>query len=180
MRLQSRCWLGLQSSKGLNGPGDLLPRWFTHMPSKLVLVVGRSQFLNTWPSISHNVQAQSNDPRQSKTEAVMSFLTQPWESHLVISIIFYQLRYSGYILPYSVWEGSNYTRKESLGTIWQAGYHVVGYRTKQSLRPRMPLQRVLSCWVCLPDFYILIMQGWKHLDNISSHFTYFESNSFHQ
>ena len=41
MGLQSKCWLGLQSSEGLTGTGDLLPAWLPHMPGKLLLVVGR-------------------------------------------------------------------------------------------------------------------------------------------
>lgn len=49
-KLQSRCQLRLQSSKGSEGLGDPLPRW-PLMTDKLMMVVGRrSQFLTTWVS----------------------------------------------------------------------------------------------------------------------------------
>lgn len=37
----------------------------------------------------------------------------------------------------------------------------------------MLLQVVLSWKVCVPDFSILLMQRWMHLDNIFSHSNFF-------
>lgn len=46
--LQSRCWLKLQVPEGLPGP---VSKVFISMPGKIVLVVGRLQFLTTWTSV---------------------------------------------------------------------------------------------------------------------------------
>lgn len=86
--------LELQSSESLTE--DLLPRWFTQMPGRLVLVVGRrSQLPFMWiplQSCSHVLMTSSqlasckvSDLRDSKAEAV--FVTYSQKSDTFISTV---------------------------------------------------------------------------------------------
>lgn len=49
----------------------------------------------TWRLAFH----KGMDPRESKQEATMPFMTEPWKLHIVVSVI-------AYWLASSLWEGS--------------------------------------------------------------------------
>lgn len=54
----------------LDGIEDALPRWLTHLPSKIVLnVVKKPPLLSMWASF------RVSSPKESKLEVVMTFMT---------------------------------------------------------------------------------------------------------
>ena len=78
------------------GPEDLNPRWLTCMTAPFMLPIGKK--LSSSPcrplvrllECSHNMAAgflQKRDPRESKVEAVTSFMILSWTSHSIISAI---------------------------------------------------------------------------------------------
>lgn len=95
---------GLQSSKGLPGLGELLPRWLPHMAGNLVLGIGtRPQFLTTRTSplgcLNDVTTWQLAFPRVStwrqQGEATVSFITiihKVIKSHAAASPTFYLLK----------------------------------------------------------------------------------------
>lgn len=111
--------VGVQADEGLTGAGALFLVWFTHMPSKLVLVVGRRHLpchtvlslgLMSVLVMSSRLRLRANDPRESMTEATVSFITKLQKALPIISIVFFQLHRSalsdvGSTQGHKNWEG---------------------------------------------------------------------------
>lgn len=131
MILLSGCKLGLQSSEGLTEAEDPPPRWLTQWLASWWLLVGSKpqlllmwtlhwalKIFTTWWLASSRV----GNPRESKAEAAMFFMTWPC-SYTITSSIFHW-SYRPILMKYvrRLHKDMNIRRWGSLGAILEAGY----------------------------------------------------------